>query len=423
MIALVDCNNFYASCERVFRPDWEGRPLAVLSNNDGCVIARSEECKVLGIPMGIPLFQIPSDTRHRTVLVSSNYTLYGDMSRRVTETLRQFTPDVEVYSIDESFLSFEGISVKAAQKQCRAIHHVVRRNTGIPVSVGLSTSHTLAKVANRIAKKCPTFQGVCTLDPDSTFAREVLEALPVAELWGVSSRLGARLSQLGISTAWQLREAEPKRIKQHFSIVQENVVYELRGISRIDTDNYGEPKKHIMTSRSFGQPTGDKFQVQAAIRAHATRGAEKLRAQSSLARAIHVQLKTNKHRGDLKQYTPSIIVQLPHPSDDGRVIARTAQDGVEQIWRNGYQFMKAGVMMLDLVQRDELQADIFDEPDAQRDRSDKLNVLVDQLNRKMGRGTVRIGDTKGEASWKLKANMLTPRYTTRWEDIPTVLMK
>lgn len=423
MIALVDCNNFYASCERVFRPDWEGRPVAVLSNNDGCVIARSEECKTLGIPMGIPLFQIPPDIRHRTVLVSSNYTLYGDMSRRVTATLRQFTPDVEVYSIDESFLNFAGFSVEAAQKQCRSIHHIVRRNTGIPVSVGLSTSHTLAKVANRMAKKHPSFQGVCTLDPDSDFAKDVLKALPVTELWGVSSRLGVRLSQLGITTAWQLREAEPKRIRQHFSIVQENLVYELRGFSRIDADDYGEPKKHIMTSRSFGQLTGDKFQVQAAIRAHATRGAEKLRAQSSLARAIHVQLKTNKHRGDLKQYNPSILVQLPYPCDDSRVIAHAAQAGLEQIWRKGYRFMKAGVMMLDLVQRDELQADIFDEPAPEQERSDKLNALMDQLNRKMGRGTVRIGDTKGHAPWKLKADMLTPRYTTRWEDIPIVLLK
>lgn len=423
MIALVDCNNFYASCERVFRPDWEKRPLAVLSNNDGCVIARSEECKTLGIPMGVPLFQIPPNIRQRTVFVSSNYTLYGDMSRRVIETLKQFTPDVEVYSIDESFLNLAGFSGEAAWQRCRTLYQVVHRNTGIPVSVGLSTSHTLAKVANRIAKKHSSFHGVCMLEPDSTFAREVLATLPVTDLWGVSSRLGVRFSQLGITTAWQLREAEPKRIRQHFSIVQENLVYELRGISRICMDDYGEPKKHIMTSRSFGQLIGDKFQVQAAIRAHAVRGAEKLRAQSSLARAIHVQLKTNKHRSDLKQYTPSILVQLPCPSNDGRVIAHAAQAGLERIWRNGYRFIKAGVMMLDLVQCDELQADIFNEPDARQDKSDKLNAVIDQLNRKMGRGTVRIGDTKGKAPWKLKADMLTPRYTTRWEDIPTVLVK
>ena len=422
MIALVDCNNFYASCERVFRPDWEGRPLAVLSNNDGCVIARSEECKTLGIPMGIPLFKIAPDIRQRTVLVSSNYALYGDMSRRVTATLRQFTPDVDIYSIDESFLAFNGFPVEAALTQCKLIHHVVRRNTGIPVSVGLSTSHTLAKVANRLAKKHPSFQGVCMLDPNSRFAEEALNALPVTELWGVSSRLGSRLSQLGITTAWQLRQAEPKRIRQHFSIVQENLVYELRGFSRIDTDDYDEPKKHIMTSRSFGQLTADKFHVQAAIRAHASRGAEKLRAQSSLARAIHVQLKTNKHRRDLQQYTPSILVQLPHASDDGRIIAQAAQAGLEQIWRNGYRFMKAGVMMLDLVPRDERHADIFDEQAPQQERADKLNALLDQLNRKMGRGTVRLGDTKKSAPWKLKADMLTPRYTTRWDDIPVVLM-
>ena len=418
MIALVDCNNFYASCERVFRPDWEGRPLAVLSNNDGCVIARSEEAKTLGIAMGVPMFQIPQDLRRSLVLVSSNYTLYGDMSHRVTTTLKQFTPDVEIYSIDESFLGLEGFD--DIESRCRLMRTTVRRNTGIPVSVGVSTSRTLAKVANRLAKKRREYGGVCVLEPDSTFAQDVLSSLPVDELWGVSGRLAARLAQLDITTAWQLRQADPKRIRQRFSVVQERLVYELRGVDCIDTDDYGEPKKNIMTSRSFGQLTSDYHQVAAAIRAHATRGAEKLRKQGSLARAIQVHLKTNKHRDDLEQYYPSIVVQLPYPSSDAFVIAAAANAGLKRVWRDGYRFMKAGVMMIDIVQRDALQHDIFDIPesDTQRDRADKLNTVIDQLNAKMGRGTVRVGGTGERAAWKLKAELLTPRYTSQLSELP-----
>lgn len=422
MIGLVDCNNFYASCERVFRPDWEGRPLAVLSNNDGCVIARSEEAKMLGIAMGVPMFQIPHDLRRSLILVSSNYTLYGDMSHRVTTTLRQFTPDVEIYSIDESFLGFDGFPQEGLITHCREMRRAVKQHTGIPVSVGLSTSRTLAKVANRLAKKRPEFGGVCMLDPDSEFAYDVLSSMPVNDLWGVSGRLAARLAQIDITTAWQLREADPKRIRQRFSVVQERLVYELRGVNCIDTDDYGEPKKNIMTSRSFGQLTSDQHQVAAAIRAHATRGAEKLRKQGSLASAIQVHLKTNKHRDDLQQYYPSIVVQLPYPSNDGRLIAAAANAGLKRIWRKGYRFMKAGVMMIDIVQSDSLQHDIFDtaESDAQRERSDKLNAVVDQLNQAMGRGTIRVGGIGGKQSWKLKAELLTPRYTSQWDELPIV---
>lgn len=424
MIALVDCNNFYASCERVFRPDWEGRPIAVLSNNDGCVIARSEECKRLGVPMGIPMFKIPFEARQQMILVSSNYALYGDMSQRVTTTLRQFTSDVDIFSIDESFLGLDAIPKEEIEAQCRLMRDTVRRNTGIPVSIGVSTSCTLAKVANRLAKAEAAYAGVCRLDPDSALTRRVLEQLPVTALFGVSGRLGVRLQALDIHTAWQLREAEPKRIRQHFSVVQERIVLELRGISCIDTDDYGDPKKHIMTSRSFGRQTDQLFEVQAAVRAHAARGAEKLRQQGSLARAVQVHLKTNRHRMDAGQYHPAIIVQLPHPSDDARIIIKAAQAGLIAVWRKGYRFMKAGVMMLDLVQHDTLPVDMFNAPEREADqaRATQLNAVMDQLNRKMGRGTLRLGDTRSAAAWKLKANLLTPRYTTRWDELPKANM-
>lgn len=424
MIGLVDCNNFYASCERVFRPDWEDRPIAVLSNNDGCVIARSNEAKEL-VEMGAPTFKIPPNVRRQLILVSSNYTLYGDMSRRVTATLRDFTPDVEIYSIDESFLDFEGFPREDLIGHCSEMRRVVRRNTGIPVSVGLSTSRTLAKLANRRAKKEPGFDGVCLMEPESDETRAVLEDLPVTDLWGVSGRLGQRLAQLGIVNAWQLREADPKRIRARFSVVQERLVYELRGIDCIDTGDYGEPKKNIMTSRSFGRLTSDACEVQQAIRAHAARGAEKLRKQGSVARAIQVHLKTNKHREDLAQYHPALVVQLLHPSNDTRVIVSAAQAALKRIYRGGYRYMKAGVMMLDLVQQDAMQHDIFDSPesDAERERSAKASAVMDELNRRMGRGTVRLGGTKGKAAWKLKADLLSQRYTTRWDELPVARLK
>ncbi|OLO05302.1 Y-family DNA polymerase [Salinicola socius] len=424
MIGLVDCNNFYASCERVFRPDWEGRPLAVLSNNDGCVIARSNEAKEL-VEMGAPTFKIPPAARQQLILVSSNYTLYGDMSRRVTATLREFTPDVEIYSIDESFLGFDGFPLDGLIEHCCEMRRVVRRNTGIPVSVGLSTSRTLAKLANRRAKKDATFGGVCLMDSDGDETRAVLKDLPVTDLWGVSGRLGQRLAQLGIVNAWQLREADPKRIRARFSVVQERLVYELRGIDCIDTDDYGEPKKNIMTSRSFGRLSSDPHEVRQAIRAHAARGAEKLRKQGSVARAIQVHLKTNKHREDLAQYHPVLVVQLPHPSNDTRVIVGAAQAALKRVYLGGYRYMKAGVMMLDLAQADTLQHDIFDSPesDAERERSAKASAVMDELNRRMGSGTVRLGGTKGKADWKLKAELLTQRYTTRWDELPVAHLK
>lgn len=424
MIGLVDCNNFYASCERVFRPDWEGRPIAVLSNNDGCVIARSNEAKEL-VEMGAPTFKIPPNVRRELILVSSNYTLYGDMSRRVTATLREFSPDVEIYSIDESFLGFDGFPLDQIEDHCQRLRYVVRRNTGIPVSVGLSTSRTLAKAANRLAKKIPVYEGVCLLQADSEITRQILEDMPVTDLWGVSGRLGQRLSQMGIVNAWQLREAGPKRIRARFSVVQERLVYELRGIDCIDTDDYGEPKKNIMTSRSFGRLSSDRHEVAQAIRAHAARGAEKLRKQGSVARAIQVHLKTNKHREDLAQYHPALVVQLPHPSNDTRVIVGAAQAALQRIYRGGYRYVKAGVMMLDLVDQATQQHDIFDtaDSDAERERSARASAVMDELNRRMGSGTVRLGGTKGKADWKLKAELLTQRYTTRWDELPVAQLK
>lgn len=295
MIALVDCNNFYVSCERVFDPMLEGRPVGVLSNNDGCVVARSNELKALGVEMGTAMHLLPPAIRRQAVLLSSNYALYGDMSQRVTEVLGEFSPHVEVYSIDESFVGFQGFDPDSLEARGQAMRDTVRQWTGIPVCVGFAPTRVLAKVANQAAKKHPAYKqhGVCKLTADSEATKALLKQLPVTELWGVARRTGERLSVMGIDTAWDLREADAKRIRQRFSVVQERIVWELRGQSAIQLDDMSLPKKQIMVSRSFGRLTGNPHDLREALRHHAARAAEKLRKQQSVTSAVMVFLRTN----------------------------------------------------------------------------------------------------------------------------------
>ncbi|MBY6030436.1 Y-family DNA polymerase [Halomonas sp. DP8Y7-1] len=418
MIALVDCNNFYVSCERVFDPRLRGKPVAVLSNNDGCVIARSQEIKDLGVPMGIPTFQIDQRLKRQCVLLSSNYTLYGDMSRRVVETLNTFCPQVEVYSIDESFLDFEGFASDRLIGHCVELRRTVQRHTGIPVGVGLASSRTLAKIANHRAKKDPNGHGVCLMEADSTDTQRWLEHLPVAEVWGVAGRSAARLATLGIHTAWQLREADPKHVRRHFSVVMERTVRELRGESCLAPEDSDVPRERIMTSRSFGRPTGDLEQLRQAVRAHATRGAEKLRRQGSVARAVQVFLRTNRHRPDQPQHHPSLVVPLPTASDDSLAIVATATQALARMHRQGHQYMKAGVMLLDLQDKATLQHDIFASESADTQRNERLMDTLDAINRKHGRGALSLGKASDNAAWQLKCEHRTPRYTTRWDELP-----
>ncbi|SFU48587.1 Y-family DNA polymerase [Halomonas korlensis] len=422
MIALVDCNNFYVSCERVFRPDLEKCPVGVLSNNDGCVVARSAEIKALGVAMGAPAHQIDPRIKRQCVLLSSNYALYGDMSRRVTDVYSHYTPDIDVYSIDESFLGFDGFEEKTLVDRCLALRRHVRRDTGIPVSVGLSSSKTLAKLANHLAKKQPAYQGVAMLPPDHPSTRQVLERLPLTEIWGVAGRTAAKLQQLGIHSAWDLREADPKRIRTLFSVVLERTIWELRGVDCIPLDDMAQPKQQIMTSRSFGRLTGHVNDLREAVRAHASRGAEKLRGQSSLARALMVFVKTNPFRADLPQYSRSVLVPLPHPTDDSRVIVRTAIAGLRAIYRPGFAYQKCGVMLTDLCDREGEQLDMMVEQQGIRERirNGSLMATLDKLNREHGRGTVTVGIASKNAAWHLRGERRTPRYTTRWDELPLV---
>jgi DNA polymerase V len=422
MIALVDCNNFYVSCERVFDPKLEGRPVGVMSNNDGCVVARSAEIKQLGVPMGMPAHQIDPNIRRQCILLSSNYALYGDMSRRVTDVLSQHTPHVDVYSIDESFLGFEGFEPDTLEERCQVMRHQVRRDTGIPVSVGLSTSKTLAKIANHRAKKEPHFNGVAIMEPDSDDTRKFLEQLPVTEIWGVAGRSAARLRTLGIETAWQLREAAPKHLRKHFSVVMERIVHELRGEDCISLDDMSQPKQQIMVSRSFGRLTNNKADLHEAIRVHTSRASEKLRTQSGLARAIMVFVRTNKFRQDLPSHNKSLVVPLPHPTDDSRELVRAAIAGLDRIFKEGIWFQKCGVMLMDLCDHDNEQLGLLAEPvsDEQRERNERLMATLDKLNREHGKNTVRLGMPRKVNAWELRCEHRSARYTTRWDELANV---
>lgn len=420
MIGLIDCNNFYASCERVFNPKLEEQPIGILSNNDGCVIARSNELKPL-VPMGMPAYQISPAIRKQITLLSSNYELYGDMSKRVFDTVRAHTSDVEPYSIDEAFIALDGFS--DITSHCQRVREIVKRDTGIPVSIGIASTRTLAKVANHVAKKQMAYRGVCYLPNDSALLTSNLKQFPVGEVWGVGRRISEKLQSLGIHTAWDLRQANAKQIRKQFSVVLERTVLELQGTSCIELDDLTSPKQNIMTSRSFGQLTSDLFHLQEAIRVHASRGAEKLRHQHSVASAVMVFLKTNRFREDVVQYHPSIVVQIVSPTDDSRVIIQAAQKGLQTIYKKNCLFMKAGVMLLDLQPKNtQTQFDLFVASDQaeQQQKSDTLMQTLDAINQKMGKNTVQLGGARKQAPWQIKRELLSSRYTTRWDELPYV---
>lgn len=416
MIGLIDCNNFYASCERVFNPKLEGKPIGILSNNDGCVIARSNELKPL-VPMGMPAYKIEPKIRKKIKLLSSNYELYGDMSQRVFDTVRHYTADIEPYSIDEAFIHLNGFN--NVLTHCQNLKTIVKRDTGIPVSIGIAPTRTLAKLANHIAKKQPIHQGVYCLPTNREAIKTILKQFSIEDIWGVGWRIAQRLKVLDIHTAWDLHQANLKQIKQLFSVVLERTVLELRGINCIELDDLSTPKKNIMTSRSFGHLTSDLFDIQEAIRVHASRGAEKLRKQKSVASAVLVFLKTNRFRPELPQYNPSIVVPLLSTTDDSRLIIHAAQKGLQSIYKKGFLFMKSGVMLLDLKAKDDYcQSDLFIPDILETQKSEQLMKTMDYINQKMGKNTIHLGGIRQTAAWQIKRDMLSQRYTTRWEELP-----
>ncbi|MCW4153666.1 Y-family DNA polymerase [Halomonas sp. 18H] len=419
MIALVDCNNFYVSCERVFNPALEGRPVGVLSNNDGCVVARSNELKALGVEMGAAMHLLSPAIRRQATLLSSNYALYGDMSKRVTQALSEFSLPVDIYSIDESFVGFQGFDPASLEARGHRMRATVRQWTGIPVSVGFAPTRVLAKIANHVAKKDPACRGVCKLEANSLATQVLLQQLPVTEVWGVARRTGERLNVMGIETAWQLREADPKQIRKRLSVVQERIVWELRGENAISLDDMSLPKQQIMVSRSFGRLTESPHDLREALRTHASRAGEKLRKQGSVTSAVMVFVRTNPFRTDLPQYRNRTVVTLERPTDDSRELVAAAIEGLRKLWRKGFGYHKVGVMLLDLSPKSNRQLTLNETPqtEAEAKRSEQLMATVDKLNRELGRGTIQLGVPRQHNAWTLRSERRTPRYTTQWREL------
>lgn len=416
-LALVDCNNFFASCERLFQPQLRGKPVVVLSNNDGCVIARSNEAKALGIGMGDPWHLNKSKfAKHGVIVRSSNYTLYGDLSARVMTVLRTFTPNLEVYSIDEAFLSFAGFENRL-ESHARELRATVLQWTGIPVSVGIAPTKTLAKVANRTAKKQTDRGGVCALltEAEQTAA---LNDLALTDLWGVAGRMAARLQKLSITTPLQLRDAEPELVRAQLGVVMERMVLELRGIPCHAMVERNPDNKSIVASRSFGRPITQRHELEEAVSSHVERAAEKLRRQKLAASTLRVFVWTNPFKPQEKQYSASHAVKLPVATADTARLLKAAKHAVNRIWQDGYRFKKAGVELVELSPTAGVQGDLWTQPDDARSLA--LMRAVDRLNATNGQGTLQFAASGVHRGWKLRCEQRSPRYTTNWGELLVV---
>ncbi len=413
-IALIDCNNFYVSCERVFDPKLEGVPVLVLSNNDGCAIARSNEVKALGIKMGEPAFTLrPLIAKHGIRVFSSNYVLYGDMSRRIYDALSQFSPEVERYSIDEVFLDFGGFPHKDLWAYGQAMRETVKRWTGIPTCVGIAPTKTLAKLANAVAKKNPTFGGVCDLTAPAV-RDAVLRAFDVGDVWGIGRATAGQLARLGITTAAALRDLNAKQARQLGTVVLERTIYELRGIPCLAIEEVEPQRKGLACTRSFGRVVIDKRELLEAVASYATRAGEKLRGQGLVAGKLTAFFHTSPHRDDPQYHGARSTRLLPMSADTGVLIA-AASRCVEAAWRDGFRYVKAGVLLDDLYAVEDAPRTLFE---AASPKAEKRMAAMDELNARFGRGTVFMAAAGIERGWKLKAEFHSPCYTTRVSELP-----
>jgi len=417
LFALVDCNNFYASCERLFRPELKATPVVVLSNNDGCVIARSAEAKKLGIPMGAPAFQWEHVFRKQGVAVfSSNYALYGDLSARVMRTLEDMAPAVEVYSIDEAFLDLGGLADPVSL--CREIRARVQRHTGIPVSIGLARTKTLAQLASRLAKKDPAQQGVFDLSACADPA-PLLAATEVSDVWGIGPRHAKRRLARGVRTALDFSRLAPGWVRKEMTIVGLHTQLELRGISCLSLSSAPAPRRSVLCSRSFGQLIEDKEHLREAVCAFAVRATEKLRAASLEAQAVQVFALTPRHREELPQHQGQATVTLPGPTGFTPEIIAAALRGLDQAFREGFAYQKAGVLLLGLTPAASRQTSLLDLPPEQRQRQRALMNVLDGVNRRHGQGTLRLALASApDRPWHMRQQRRSPRYTTNWDDLP-----
>jgi DNA polymerase V len=415
-LALVDCNNFFCSCERVFNPALTDKPVVVLSNNDGCIISRSDEAKALGIPMGAPLHEQQGVIRkHGVQVFSSNYTLYGDMSARVMSILRDEVPAIEVYSIDEAFLQpANGFT----EEHARALRAKVLRWTGIPVCIGIASTKLLAKAANRNAKKNKAVTG--GVFDITGREEEILSRMETSDIWGVGRNLSLRLKSMGITTALELKQADPAAIRKSMGVIGERMLRELNGVACLELEEMPPDRKGVMASRSFGSPVENLEELEEALANHVARAGEKIRRYGLLATRMEVFIKTNCFRKDDPQYSRGIAITLDRPTNGTTELMAAARHLLHQIYRPGYRYKKTGIQLAHLVSEDEYQPELFDQPKAQID----VDRIVDEINRRLGdpknpiitrasQGTLQSG--KG---WRMRSERHSPHYTTDLSQIP-----
>lgn len=423
VFALVDCNNFYASCEKLFDPTLEGKPVVILSNNDGCVVARSAEAKALGIPMGEPWFKLRDQARRLGVVAfSSNYALYADLSNRVVEVLSGFTDKLEVYSIDESFLSLSGFSEHggALADYGHAMRQRLAQWLGLPVCVGIAETKTLAKLANHCAKKSLFGRdGVCDFTAAPPAELDALfDRIAVGEVWGVGPRLSEQLTELGIATVRALRDADAETLRRRFSVVLERTVLELRGLSCLALEEMAPAKQQILCSRSFGETVYTLKELREAVVYYVTRAAERLRAQHSVAGGLQVFIQSNPFDTTGPRYQRTLLIPLPEPTADTRVLAGWALNLLDRMYRRGYGYKRAGVMLTELRPEHLRQESLFEpEPDV---RSSAVMATLDLINQRFGKGTMRLAAEGSRPRWQMRRDKLSPAYTTQWDQLPRV---
>ncbi|MDM2925664.1 Y-family DNA polymerase [Citrobacter sp. Cpa228] len=418
MFALVDVNSFYASCETAFRPDLKGRPVVVLSNNDGCVIARNAEAKTIGVKMGDPYFrQKDLFRRCGVVCFSSNYELYADMSSRVMATLEALSPRCEIYSIDEAFCDLSGVrNCRVLEDFGRELKDAVYQNTGLAVGVGIAQTKTLAKLANHAAKKWQKQTGGVVDLSNLERQRKLMSALPVDDVWGIGRRIGKKLEAMGIKTVLELADTDIRFIRKHFNVVLERTVRELRGEPCLELEEFAPVKQEIVCSRSFGERITNYDAMRQAICSYASRAAEKLRGEHQFCRFISTFVKTSPFALNEPYYGNSASVKLLTPTQDSRDIIAAATRSLDAIWKDGHRYQKAGVMLGDFFSQGIAQLNLFDD-NAPRRGSEKLMEVLDHLNAKEGRGALYFAGQGIQQQWAMKREMLSPRYTTRYEDL------
>lgn len=420
IFALIDCNNFYASCERVFNPKLNGKPVVILSNNDGCIVARSNEAKALGIPMGAPIFKFKEMIEANKVFVySSNYILYGDMSHRVMETLRTFSPNVEVYSIDEAFIEITNLHCKDLVELGREIQNKVKKYTGIPVSVGIARTKTLAKLANKLGKKNPEFNGVLSL-VDVADIDSYLQRFDVEDIWGVGRKYNVFLKARGIMTAKDLKYADKNMIRQRMTVQGKRTVLELNNVPCIPLDEIPDPRKVIITSRSFGTYVESFTLMAEAVSNFVATAAQKLRKQKSKAGYIQVFILTNTHRENQPQYCNSITVKIQGYTSYTPDLIYYALEGLKRIYKDGFKYKKAGIILLDIIPESTRQYDMFlKENSLLEKRNRKVMKVMDQINIKWGKNTLKsaLQGVKRNPTWGMNQTYKSSRMTSCWNEI------